>query len=225
VVVELPAVDVQARQRQRALARLRELLTALFLHGLSGRGAEWDALQARIPAEAPDLRTYGTRDEYVAEVVELIAGRRVVLIGHSLGGHTAMLVAARHPALVERLVLIEASPERDVGVAERVRSFFAAHPDAYGVRVDPQLAAATVSELELRDWWSEWCSIRCPVLVVRGERGDLDSDVAERMAGSNPHAAVAVVTDAGHDLHLDQPGALADVISAFMGTRPPETSL
>jgi pimeloyl-ACP methyl ester carboxylesterase len=215
VVVELPAVDLQVRERQLALAGLRALLTTVFLHGLAGHGAEWDALQGRVPAEAPDLRPYGTRDEYVADVAGLIGDRRVTLIGQSLGGHTAMLVAARHPELVERLVMIEASPEREPGLGERVRAFFAATPDAYGTAIDPDSAAATVSELELRDWWNEWRAIRCPVLVVRGSRGALAPDLAERMAASNPHASLAVVADAGHDAHLDQPAALADALQSW----------
>jgi len=165
-----------------------------------------------VPAEAPDLRPYGTRDEYVADVVQLIGDRRVTLIGQSLGGHTAMLVAAWHPELVERLVMVEASPERADGVSERVRAFFEANPDAYGTAVDPERAAATVSELERRDWWSEWHAVRCPALVVRGAHGVLPADVAERMAASNPHASLAVVADAGHDAHLDQPDALADAL-------------
>jgi hypothetical protein len=31
-----------------------ELLTALFLHGLAGSGAEWDAMQARVPDAGHD---------------------------------------------------------------------------------------------------------------------------------------------------------------------------
>jgi pimeloyl-ACP methyl ester carboxylesterase len=217
VVVELPALDLQVRRRQLALAHLRELLTTLFLHGLAGRGAEWDAMQTCIPAEAPDLRAYGTRDEYVADVVELIGGRRVVLIGQSLGGHTAMLVAARHPDLVERLVLIEASPERGAGVAARVRSFFEANPDAYGGGIDPDRAAATVAELELRDWWIEWRLIRCPALVVRGEAGQLDAAMAARMCAENALTKEVCIATAGHDVHLDQADALAAAIEEFLG--------
>jgi pimeloyl-ACP methyl ester carboxylesterase len=210
VVVKLPALDLQVRQRQLALAGLQALLT-IFLHGLAGSGAEWDALQAQVPAEAPELRPYGDRDEYVADVVELIGERRVTLIGQSLGGHTGMLVAARHPELVERLVVIEASPERGPDAPERVRAFFTANPDAYGGGVDPDRAAATLAEIAERDWWDEWRRIRCPVLVVRGEHGQLDPDVARRM-----HPGAITIAGAGHDVHLDQPEALADAIQAWL---------
>jgi pimeloyl-ACP methyl ester carboxylesterase len=218
VVVELPAVDVQARQRQRALAPLRELLTALFLHGLAGTGSEWDRLQAAVRAEAPDLSPYGTRDEYVGDVVELIEEPPVMLIGQSLGGHTAMLVAARHPALVARLVLIELSPERDEGVVERVRAYFEGNPSAYGAPVDPDAVAQTVAELEERDWWDEFGLIQCPVLIVRGEHGDLDPEVVASMLAANRQASAVTIAGAGHDVHLDEPGALAEAIQAWLSS-------
>ena len=53
-----------------------------------------------------------SREAYVHDVVavieQLAAGGPVSLVGQSMGGHTAMLVAARHPALVHRLVMLEA---------------------------------------------------------------------------------------------------------------------
>ncbi|MEA2482844.1 MAG: hypothetical protein QOC55_791 [Thermoleophilaceae bacterium] len=189
---------------------------AVFLHGLAGHGSEWDRLQERIPARAPDLRAYGSRDEYVADVVGLLEGRPQMLIGQSLGGHTAMLVAARHPELVTRLVVIEASPARDADAPQRVRAFFTAQPGAYGQRVDPGRAAATVEELAPRDWWDEWGAIRCPTLVIRGERGAVDPSEAERMQAENPHATLAVIANAGHDVHLDQPEALASAIERWL---------
>jgi pimeloyl-ACP methyl ester carboxylesterase len=199
-------------------------LTTLFLHGLAGRGAEWDALQARVPAEAPDLQPYGTRDEYVRQVVELIGGRRVTLIGQSLGGHTAMLVAARQPERVERVVMIEASPGRDPDLPRRVRAFFEAHPRAYGSAFDPDHAADTVVELAEREWWDEWRHVTCPALVVRGERGDLDVATAQRMCAENPNAEAVTVWDAGHDVHLEQPEALAGAIERFAQASSSRTS-
>jgi pimeloyl-ACP methyl ester carboxylesterase len=224
MVVELPAVDLQVRQRKRALARVRELLNALFLHGLAGRGREWDRMQRRVPARAPDLREHGTREEYVADTVELIGGRPVVLIGQSLGGHTAILVAAWHPRLVERLVVIEASPARDPDAPERVRSALRACPAPYGAELDPDAAAATVAEIASREWWPEWERIRCPVLVVTGQSGEVSRELAQEMIGRRPAASLVEIADAGHDVHLDRPDALADAIEAFVQGSSPSTS-
>ncbi|WP_031478527.1 alpha/beta fold hydrolase [Streptomyces bicolor] len=98
----------------------------VLLHGLAGHAGEWDALardlSSRYRVVAVDQRGHGSserrpgdvsRAAYVADVVALaerLALRRPVLVGQSLGGHTAMLTAAAHPALVHALVLVEAGP-------------------------------------------------------------------------------------------------------------------
>ncbi|MET8026994.1 alpha/beta hydrolase [Streptomyces avermitilis] len=96
----------------------------VLLHGLAGHAGEWDALarclSSRYRVVAVDQRGHGaserrpqdvSRAAYVADVVaaaDRLALRRPVLVGQSLGGHTAMLTAAAHPGLVRALVLIEA---------------------------------------------------------------------------------------------------------------------
>jgi pimeloyl-ACP methyl ester carboxylesterase len=54
-----------------------------------------------------------SRAAYIADVVAVadhLEMARPVLVGQSLGGHTAMLAAATHPDLVRALVMIEAGP-------------------------------------------------------------------------------------------------------------------
>ncbi len=98
----------------------------VLLHGLAGHAGEWaeTASWLRGPSRmlAPDARGHGrserapsdvSRAAHVADVAWLI--RRlglspVVLVGQSLGGLTALLVAARHPELVRGLVVADASP-------------------------------------------------------------------------------------------------------------------
>ncbi|MGW5637463.1 alpha/beta fold hydrolase [Streptomyces sp. NPDC003832] len=100
----------------------------VLLHGLAGHVGEWDAtarhLGPRYRVVAVDQRGHGaserlpkdvSRAAYVADVAAVIGQlslARPVLVGQSLGGHTAMLTAAAHPALVRGLVLVEASPGR-----------------------------------------------------------------------------------------------------------------
>lgn len=58
---------------------------------------------------APARYAYGI-DAFSESVVDLIAGLelgRVSIVGHSLGGATAIALAADHPELVERLVLVD----------------------------------------------------------------------------------------------------------------------
>ncbi|AZM89920.1 alpha/beta hydrolase [Streptomyces sp. W1SF4] len=98
----------------------------LLLHGLAGHAGEWDAvareLSPRHRVVAVDQRGHGaserrpqdvSRAAYVEDTVavcERLGLREPVLVGQSLGGHTAMLAAAAHPGLFRGLVLVEAGP-------------------------------------------------------------------------------------------------------------------
>jgi pimeloyl-ACP methyl ester carboxylesterase len=63
-------------------------------------------------SEKPSPARYGYSIESFAEaLVDMIAGLelgRISLVGHSLGGAVAITLAAEHPELVERLVLVDA---------------------------------------------------------------------------------------------------------------------
>jgi pimeloyl-ACP methyl ester carboxylesterase len=105
---------------------LAQGLTALLLHGFLDSGASWDDVaaplaRAGIAVYAPDLRGFGASDrvdrggyyhfpDYVADVAQLItqiAPKRLLLVGHSMGGTVACLYAAARPDRVDRLVLLE----------------------------------------------------------------------------------------------------------------------
>ncbi|WP_308191764.1 alpha/beta fold hydrolase [Kitasatospora humi] len=89
----------------------------VLLPGPAGHAGEWDARTARLCPRhrvvAIDERRPGdvSRAAYVADtatVLEALDLREAVLVGQSLGGHTAMLTAATHPERVDALIPIEA---------------------------------------------------------------------------------------------------------------------
>lgn len=93
----------------------------VFLHGLFGQGRNWTqigkALTDRNRVLLVDLPHHGRSawpDSFdyvaVADQVAAILDEPVVLVGHSLGGKVAMLVALRHPGKVERLAVVDMSP-------------------------------------------------------------------------------------------------------------------
>jgi pimeloyl-ACP methyl ester carboxylesterase len=115
----------------------------LLLHGLAGHADEWAQtaswLTARCRVVALDARGHGrservpgdvTRDSLVADaafVVERLRLQPVVAVGQSVGGLTALSLAARRPDLVRGLVVVDASP---AGGGEGVEEAVAATAEA-----------------------------------------------------------------------------------------------
>jgi pimeloyl-ACP methyl ester carboxylesterase len=119
----------------------------VLLHGLAGSAREMSPTAAALlPGRrviAIDQRGHGhstrrpadvSRQAYVDDVVavmeRLAGGRPVTLVGQSMGGHTALLTAARNPGLVQRLVLLEAGVGGDEtgGYPARLGAWFASWP-------------------------------------------------------------------------------------------------
>lgn len=122
---------------------------ALLLHGLAGHAGEWSETAGWLTQShrvlALDQRGHGrserTPDDVspaariadVAFVLEQLDIGPAMLMGQSLGGHLAILVAARHPALAQALVVAEASPagagaKQAEVLAEEVRGSLARWP-------------------------------------------------------------------------------------------------
>ncbi|HEY1644331.1 MAG TPA: alpha/beta hydrolase [Streptosporangiaceae bacterium] len=133
--------------------------TVVFVHGLAGHGGEWTETAAELAGTCMticlDQRAHGRstrrpadlgREAFaddVAAVVEAAgAPGPVTLVGQSMGAHTALVTAGRHPGLASHLVLVEG----DVGGGgadplDKVDRAIAAWP------------ASFVSEKDVRDFF------------------------------------------------------------------------
>ncbi|WP_225753265.1 alpha/beta fold hydrolase [Actinotalea sp. Marseille-Q4924] len=99
----------------------------VFLHGLFGQGRNFAQIAKDLQPEARsllvDLPNHGRsawteRFDYV-EIADLVAEHLaagfaadgpVHVVGHSMGGKVAMVLALRHPHLVDRLVVVDIAP-------------------------------------------------------------------------------------------------------------------
>ena len=92
----------------------------VLVHGFTQTAASWDAVQYRLEAlghdvialDAPGHGHHAGTHLGLTKGADLLAaeGGAGVWIGYSMGGRLALHVALQHPELVERLVLIGASP-------------------------------------------------------------------------------------------------------------------
>jgi pimeloyl-ACP methyl ester carboxylesterase len=97
----------------------------VLLHGLFGSARNWGAVQKALAAEyrvvALDLRNHGasphahgmgyaTQAEDVAETLAALGIENAALLGHSMGGKVAMMLALMRPDLVERLIVADIAP-------------------------------------------------------------------------------------------------------------------
>ena len=92
----------------------------------------------------------------------------------------------------------------------------AERPDGYGPLFRREDMVASMADVAERDYWGEWGQIRCPTLVVVGERGFVPHDAAVEMARRVASARVATVPGAGHDLHLERPQAWRELAEPFL---------
>lgn len=113
-----------------------------FLHGLFGQGRNWTQVAKALAGPEGegalcllvDLPDHGrspwtdgfSYERYAAAVAATLEaeapGEYWVLVGHSLGGKTAMVTTLLHPGLVRSLVVVDIAP-KDYGDLDRFRGY------------------------------------------------------------------------------------------------------
>jgi esterase len=106
----------------------------LVLHGMLGSSHNWQttgrdlaahfhvfALDARNHGKSPHApeMNYGVLADDIITWMDTQRLAKAVMVGHSMGGKTAMLLACRHPERVERLVAVDIAPKDYYWVAHR----------------------------------------------------------------------------------------------------------
>jgi pimeloyl-ACP methyl ester carboxylesterase len=231
----------------------------VLLHGWGGEIASFgpitSILAERFDMVALDLpgfgktplpdRPWGTDDyaDLVVECLRQLGLGPVSLIGHSFGGKTSIAVAARHPELVRRLVLVDSAgirPRRGLSYYLRVY----AHKSARRISTIPPLSAlgkpllsrlseslgsadfraaanpvlrGTLVRVVNEDLRDRLPLIKAPSLLIWGSE-DQDTPIGDGrlMEQLIPDAGMVVVPGAGHFSYLHDVDHFCRVVTHFV---------
>ena len=238
-----------------ATTELGEGRPLIVVHGLFGSGRNWGAISKRLSDErrviAVDMRNHGDSpwsDDHsypaqAGDLVEVIGSDGPAdVLGHSMGGKAAMVLALTRPEVVRRLILVDIAPvayehtqmpliramqdadlseidrrsDVSLGVSPEVQAFLLQSLDVHRKCWLLNLDALAAEMDRITGWPGTEGRFDGPVLALRGARSDYVRD--EDLPGMErlfPNLTVQSV-DAGHWLHAEKPREVEAAVREFL---------
>ena len=93
----------------------------LIAHGLFGSARNWNVIAKRLSAARPvivvDMRNHGSSSWFdshsyfdMADDLAQVIDKPCDVLGHSMGGKAAMVLASQHPELIRKLIVADIAP-------------------------------------------------------------------------------------------------------------------
>ncbi|HEX2772657.1 MAG TPA: alpha/beta hydrolase [Micromonosporaceae bacterium] len=200
----------------------------VLLHALGEDAHSWDVVVDEFARAfrvfAIDLRGHGESDrpgvysfelmrDDVLAVLDRLGLNRVTMVGHSMGGIVAYLIAEREPHRIDRLILEDTPPPfpRSRAVPER--------PDG-PLPFDWAVVPAMVGQLNDPDpaWWDDLTAITAATLLVAGgPESHVPQDKLTEVAARLPRCTLLTIP-VGHHVHEGRPTEFASVVTKFLDT-------
>jgi 3-oxoadipate enol-lactonase len=235
----------------------------VFLHFYGGSSQTWqavtDQLQARYRCLAYDHRGWGLSDkpatgygipELAADATALLAQLGLtsyVLVGHSMGGKVAQLLASQQPAGLKGLILVAPSPATPTHLPEPAfQGLLHAYDTAANASgalthvlthqpLPAEVHERTVADMQRhvetsrvgwpmqamqQDVSANLARINVPVLVIASEFDQVDpvERLQTELLPLLPGAQLLLVPNAGHLVMLEAPTEVAHLIDTFVQT-------
>jgi len=179
------------------------------------------------------------------DLVETLGLKDAIVLGFSLGGWIAAEMATKHDSFISQLILVSpygvkfgAPTDRDVADIWMLhpddvlrRKWFDAAKGTRDFKSMPQDALAIIArnnESFARFCWEPYMHnpklqhrlhrVKVPTLVVSGAGDGITSpEYGRNYAKLIPGAEMAIIPEAGHYPHLEQPAKLMERLRAFVG--------
>jgi N-formylmaleamate deformylase len=233
----------------------------VLLHGLMLSGACWTPLARTLEKDydviMPDARGHGHSNapdhgycynNLATDVVNLIDALELVkpaLVGHSMGGMTAAVVANLLPQRLRGLILADPTfltPQRQLevqesDVAELHRRVLARSKEDYLAEARVRHSRRSRETIELfaqarfqtsihafeiltppnPDYIQLLSNLNLPSLLVIGDASTVvTTEMAAELAGLNQHLEVSQIAGAGHAVPYDKPEHFSTVVQTFL---------
>lgn len=141
----------------------------IIIHGLFGSLSNWKTISREFSAHyrviTPDLRNHGASfhsdtmsyEEMADDILSLLQTlsiSRVHILGHSMGGKVAMLLALRHPDVVMKLIVADIAPVTyNDNHTEIIDAMLEMDIDSYKQRSDADLQLSeSISDVRVRQF-------------------------------------------------------------------------
>ncbi len=229
----------------------------LIAHGLFGSARNWGVIAKRLSDERPvtavDMRNHGqspwfdshSYPELAADLAQVIDSRWDVL-GHSMGGKSAMMLALSHPEKVRKLIVADIAPvtyghtqSHNIAVMRGVDlSRVASRADAAAqlTGLEPGLSDFFLQSLDLKErrWRLNLEALEAnmasiigfpevsgqfdgPALFLTGATSDyVRPEHRDKIKSLFPRAVFAKIPGAGHWLHAEKPREFEAAVRAFL---------
>ncbi|MGW6399514.1 alpha/beta fold hydrolase [Streptomyces sp. NPDC055134] len=198
----------------------------VLLHALGEDATDWEAVVPALARSrrvyALDLRGHGRSDwpgDYSLELMQADVLRfldalgfgSVDLIGHSMGGIVAYLLAADHPQRVSRLIL------EDVPIPRPREQTTPTRPNG-ALTFDWEMVLAVRRQIDVPDpgWLERLSQITAKTLVLAGgPHSHVSQDGVAELARRIPGGRVVTIP-VGHLIHHAAPEPFTEAVSAFL---------
>lgn len=203
----------------------------VFLHGLGQSCAAWNGVLECFDGIGeylcPDLaRLCGSPADYGAlyrtfsEYCSSLGSEPLNLVGLSLGGMLALNYAAQNPGSVRSLVLIGTQYKSPKALLKLQNIMIKLMPDPSftGTGFGKTDFISLCRSMEKLDLGAALGNISCPVFILIGERDKPNHKAALEMSRLISGAKFAKIDSAGHEVNLDAPERLAEIIKLFYET-------
>lgn len=186
--------------------------------------------------------TYGY-DLWVSQAVELLDAlkiERVTVIGHSVGGALACVLAADHPDRIDHVVTIGTGmtiePQQFLLLIPGVGELMLANADSYGAAYPEDNRTALDAAYKVRGTraaflsyarrqltvdglrlvWGTFEDVRAPILHLSGSNDVNIAPAIARELANRTHGKFVLIEGATHYAHIDAPDRVAEEVEKFL---------